>query len=61
MTLAERYNAEARRMFPRGYEDLLVDPELESVSVIHDMVEMRARVLGDIASTVLDNVLRASE
>jgi hypothetical protein len=53
MTLAERYNAEAERLLPHMAADLTVDPDIDSVTPIDEIVFRRSEFLGGIACTIL--------
>lgn len=52
-TLAQRYNAEARRLMPQMGEDLLVDPAITSASAIDEIVFRRSEFLGGMAAVIL--------
>lgn len=53
MTLAERYNAEARRLLPHMAGDLSVDPAINSATEIDEIVFRRGEYLGGMASAIL--------
>ena len=53
MTLAERYNAETRRILPHMADSLAVDPAITSVSEIDDIVFRRSEYLGGMAIAIL--------
>jgi hypothetical protein len=53
MTLAERYNAQAKRLLPHMAEDLAVDPTITSAGEIDDIVFRRSELLGGMAIAIL--------
>jgi hypothetical protein len=53
MTLAERYNAQAKRLLPHMAEDLVVDPAVTSAGEIDDIVFRRSELLGGMAIAIL--------
>ena len=53
MTYAERYNAAAKKLFPGLYDDLLVDPAIDSRNHIDDTVFRRSEYLGGMAYAIL--------
>lgn len=56
MTLAERYNTEARRLMPHMADDLEVDPALDKASTIDELVFQRSEYLGGMAAVLLELV-----
>ncbi|WP_160318785.1 hypothetical protein [Pannonibacter phragmitetus] len=50
MTLAERYNAEARRLLPHMVDDLAVDPKIDRAT---EIVFRRSEFLGGMACAIL--------
>ena len=53
MTLAERYNAETRRILPHMADSLAVDPAITSAGEIDDIVFRRSEYLGGMAIAIL--------
>ena len=53
MTLAERYNAEARRLLPHMATDLKVDPAITRAAEIDEIVFRRSEYLGGMACAIL--------
>jgi hypothetical protein len=53
MTLAERYNAEAKRLLPHMTDSLAVDPAITSAGEIDDIVFRRSELLGGMAIAIL--------
>ncbi len=53
MTLAERYNAEARRLLPHMVDDLAVDPKIDRATEIDEIVFRRSEFLGGMACAIL--------
>ena len=53
MTLAARYNAEAKRLMPHMAEDLAVDPAIDTASHIDEIVFRRSEYLGGMAAVLL--------
>jgi hypothetical protein len=53
MTLAARYNAEAKRLMPHMADDLAVDPAIDSASHIDEIVFRRSEYLGGMAAVLL--------
>ena len=53
MTLAERYNIEARRLMPHMAADLEVDAALDETSAIDEIVFRRSEYLGGMAAVLL--------
>ena len=53
MTLAERYNAEARRLLPHMVDDLVVDPKIDRATEIDEIVFRRSEFLGSMACAIL--------
>ena len=53
MTLAERYNAEARRLMPHMAEDLAVDAAINNAGHIDEVVFRRSEFLGGMAAVLL--------
>ena len=53
MTLAERYNAETRRILPHMADSLAVDPTITSAGEIDDIVFRRSEYLGGMAAVLL--------
>jgi hypothetical protein len=53
MTLAARYNAEAKRLMPHMADDLAVDPEIDNASHIDEIVFRRSEYLGGMAAVLL--------
>tara|TARA_R110002072_G_scaffold37074_2_gene108864 strand:- start:1423 stop:1605 length:183 start_codon:yes stop_codon:yes gene_type:complete len=53
MTLATRYNAEAQRLMPHMAEDLAVDPAIDNVSHIDEILFRRSEFLGGMAAVLL--------
>jgi len=58
MTLAERYNAEARRLLAHMADDLAVDPAIERASEIDEIVFRRSEFLGGMACAILAMIER---
>lgn len=58
MTLAERYNAEARRLLPHMADDLVVDPKIDRVTEIDEIVFRRSEYLGGMACAILAMIAR---
>ena len=54
MTLAERYNAAAKKLFPAWHDDLLVDPAIDSASHIDEVVFRRSEYRGGMAAAILE-------
>jgi len=52
-TLAERYNAEAERIMPHMAKDLTVDPSIDRVGEIDEIVFRRGEYLGGMAAVLL--------
>ena len=53
MTLAARYNAEAKRLMPHMAEDLAVDPTIDNAGHIDEIVFRRSEYLGGMAAVLL--------
>ena len=53
MTLAERYNAEARRLLPHMADYLCVDPAIDRATEIDEIVFRRSEYLGGMACAIL--------
>jgi len=53
MTIAERYNAEAKRLLPHMAADLAVDPNVTTANEIDDIVFRRSEYLGGMACAIL--------
>jgi hypothetical protein len=53
MTIAERYNAEAKRLLPHMAADLAVDPTIATANEIDDIVFRRSEYLGGMACAIL--------
>ena len=53
MTLAERYNAEAKRLLPHMTDSLAVDPAITSAGEIDEIVFRRSELLGGMAIAIL--------
>jgi len=53
MTLAERYNAQAKNLLPHMAESLAVDPNITCAGEIDDIVFRRGELLGGMAITIL--------
>lgn len=53
MTLAERYNAEARRLMPHMADDLAVDAAIDNACHIDEIVFRRSEFLGGMAAVLL--------
>ena len=53
MTLATRYNAEAKRLIPHMADDLAVDPAIDNASQIDEIVFRRSEYLGGMAAVLL--------
>ena len=53
MTIAERYNAEAKRLLPHIAADLAVDPSITTTNEIDDIVFRRSEYLGGMACAIL--------
>ena len=53
MTIAERYNAEAKRLLPHMAADLAVDPGITTANEIDDTVFRRSEYLGGMAIAIL--------
>ena len=53
MTLAERYNAEAQRFMPQHADRLAVDPSIDNVGHIDEIVFRRSEYLGGMAAVLL--------
>jgi hypothetical protein len=53
MTLAERYNAEAQRLMPQHTDSLAVDPSIDNVGHIDEIVFRRSEYLGGMAAVLL--------
>jgi len=53
MTLAERYNAQAKRLLPHMADSLAVDPTITSSGEIDDIVFRRSELLGGMAIAIL--------
>ena len=53
MTLAERYNAEARRLMPQHADSLAVDPCIDNAGHIDEIVFRRSEYLGGMAAVLL--------
>ena len=53
MTLAERYNAEARRMMPQHAGSLANDPTIDNASHIDEIIFRRSEYLGGMAVVLL--------
>ena len=53
MTLAERYNAEAKRLMPQHADSLAVDPSINSAGYIDEIVFRRSEYLGGMATVLL--------
>lgn len=53
MTLAERYNAEAKRLMPHMAESLAVDPTITCAGQIDELVFRRSEYLGGMAAVLL--------
>ena len=53
MTLAERFNAETRRILPHMADSLAVDPTITSAGEIDDIVFRRSEYLGGMAIAIL--------
>ena len=53
MTLAARYNAEAKRLMPHMADDLTVDPAIDNAGHIDEIVFRRSEYLGGMAAVLL--------
>jgi len=53
MIIAERYNAEAKRLLPHIAADLAVDPSITTTNEIDDIVFRRSEYLGGMACAIL--------
>ena len=53
MTLAERYNAEAQRLMTQHADRLAVDPSIDNVGHIDEIVFRRSEYLGGMAAVLL--------
>ncbi|WP_412508156.1 hypothetical protein [Roseovarius sp. SYSU LYC5161] len=53
MTLAERYNAEAKRLLPHMADSLAVAPTVTTADEIDDIVFRRSEFLGGMACVIL--------
>ena len=53
MTIAERYNAEAKRLPPHMADNLAVDPTITCAGQIDDIVFRRSEYLGGMAIAIL--------
>ena len=53
MTIAERYNAEAKRLMPQHVDSLAVDPSINSAGHIDEIVFRRSEYLGGMAAVLL--------
>ena len=53
MTIAERYNAEARRLMPQHADSLAVDPSIDNAGHIDEFVFRRSEYLGGMAAVLL--------
>ncbi|PWG16118.1 hypothetical protein [Salibaculum griseiflavum] len=53
MTLATRYNAEAKRLMPHMADSLAVDPAITCACEIDDIVFRRSEYLGGMAIAIL--------
>jgi len=53
MTIAERYNAEARRLMPHMATELAVDPAITTANTIDEIVFRRSEYLGGMAVAIL--------
>ena len=53
MTIAERYNTEAKRLLPHMAADLAVDPSITTANEIDDIVFRRSEYLGGMACAML--------
>ena len=53
MIIAERYNAEAKRLLPHIAADLAVDPSITTTNEIDDIVFRRSEYLGGMACAML--------
>jgi hypothetical protein len=53
MTLAERFNAETRRILPHMADSLAVDPAITCAGEIDDIVFRRSEYLGGMAIAIL--------
>ena len=53
MTIAERYNAEARRLMPQHADSLAVDPSIDNAGHIDEIVFRRSEYLGGMAAVLL--------
>ena len=53
MTIAERYNTEAKRLLPHMAADLAVDPKITTANEIDDIVFRRSEYLGGMACAIL--------
>ena len=53
MIIAERYNAEAKRLLPHIAADLAVDPSITTANEIDDIVFRRSEYLGGMACAIL--------
>ena len=53
MTIAERFNADTRRILPHMADNLAVDPTITSAGEIDDIVFRRSEYLGGMAIAIL--------
>lgn len=53
MTLAEKYNAEVKRLMPHMASYLTVDPAIDDASHIDELVFHRSEYLGGMAAVIL--------
>jgi hypothetical protein len=53
MTIAERYNAEAKRLPPHMADSFAVDPTITCAGQIDDIVFRRSEYLGGMAIAIL--------
>lgn len=58
MALAERYNAEARRLMPHMAEDLAIDAAINNAGHIDEIVFRRSEFLGGMAVPILAMIER---
>jgi len=54
MTLAKRYNAVAKKLFPEADDDLFVDPAIDSFSHIDEIVFRRDEYYGGMAAAIIE-------
>lgn len=58
-TLGQRYNAQVDKLMPHMADDLKVDPAMDSLSHIDDLIFQKSEYLGGMAAVLLSVAMKA--